>query len=47
LGDLSEVTDKNDELRDKVRHDLQSAINDIVNNICPVNTQLFKVYFGM
>lgn len=47
LGDLSEVSNEKDEMLDKVRGDLQSAINDIVNNICPVNTQLFKVYFGL
>ena len=34
------------EMAQKIKDDLFSAINDITKNVCPVNTQLFKVYFG-
>lgn len=51
VGDLSEdVSDSDGSSRDeavkRIRDDLRSGIRKIVENVCPVNTQLFKVYFG-
>lgn len=46
LVDISEVTDKENDVKNKIREELYISIQDIVKNVCPVNTQLFKVYFG-
>lgn len=42
----NEQTDDTINISKKIKDDLYYAILDIVNNICPVNTQLFNVYFG-
>ena len=49
-GDVAHVDYHPDEFGEtavrRIRDDLYSAIKQMVENVCPVNTQLFKVYFG-
>jgi len=39
--------DKFSEVVSQLRNEIQSAVKEIVSNVTPANTQLFKVFFGM
>lgn len=47
--DMASITgdDETNSIMSQIRDDICSAVKDIVNNVTPANTQLFKVYFGL
>lgn len=33
------------EIKTKIKKDIQTAVYEITKNVCPINTQFFKLYF--
>lgn len=45
VDDPDEKDTKNSSIRDTIKKDIRNAVTKIFENVCPVNTQLFQVYF--